>query len=106
MTAGDGDAGLGADVSGALEHLAQALEAQLLDRPGDEAQRAYRLCAHGVDVAQGIGGGDAAIVERVVDDGREDIDGLDQRQIVAQAEHRRVVGASVADQQAWFGHIR
>ena len=100
MTAGNGDAGLGADRGRAVEHLAQGRRAQPVDRPGDEAQRIERRGAHGVDVGKRIGGGDAAVVERVVDDGRKDVDRLDQGEVVAQADDGGIVGRVVADQHA------
>ena len=65
-----------------------------IDRPGDEAQRIQRRAAHGVDVAERVGGGDAAVVEGVVDDRREDVDRLDQGQVVAQPDDGRVVATS------------
>ena len=80
--------------------------AQRVDRPGDEAQRVERRGAHGVDVGERVGGGDAAVVVGVVDDRREDVDRLDQGEIVAQLDDGGVVGRVVADQHARIGGDR
>ena len=39
------------------------------------------LAAHGVDVAQGVGSGDLAEHVGVVDDGREEVHGVDDGQV-------------------------
>ena len=56
-----------------------------------------RLGAHGVDVAQRVGRRDLAEHVRVVDDRREEIDRVDDRQVAPQAEHSRIVGRFRAD---------
>ena len=72
---------------------------QHVDRHADERQRQDRPPAHGVDVADRVGGGDAAEVERVVDDGHEEVGGGDQRLLVVELVDRGVVGGLDADQQ-------
>ena len=75
--------------------------AELVERERDQVERADRRRAHRVDVGQGVGGRDPAEVERVIDDRGEEVDGLDERQVVAEREHAGVVGAAEADQ-----HVR
>ena len=43
------------------------------------------VAAHGVDVREGVGRGDAAVARRVVDHRREEVDGLHQRAIFVEA---------------------
>ena len=62
-------------------------------------QRHDRLAAHRVDVGQRIGRGDAAEVERVVDDRHEEVGGGDDRLLVVELVDGGVVGGVVADQQ-------
>jgi hypothetical protein len=46
---------------------------------------------HGVDIGQGVGGGDLPEGVGVVDDGGEEVDGLDDGQIVAETIDARVL---------------
>ena len=56
------------------------------------------VAAHRVDVGERVGGGDPSEVERVIDDRREEVDRLDEREIVAQPVDARVVGGVEADE--------
>ncbi len=62
------------------------------------ASDAQGASAHGVNVAQGIGGRDLAEGVRVVDDGREEIHGLHQRLRGRNFVHSGVVGCIKANQ--------
>ena len=64
----------------------------------DECQRGERLAAHGVNIAQRVGGGDLAEGVRIVDDGGEEVDCLHQRLIGRDLIHAGVVGVVEADQ--------
>ena len=66
--------------------------AERLERVGDEVERGDRRRAHRVDVRQRVGGGDAAERVRVVDDRREEVDGLHDRQVVGELDDAGVVG--------------
>ena len=70
-------------------------------RKADHRQRAHRPAAHGIHIAQRVGGGDLAEDIGVVDDGREEVDRLDQRQLRRELIHSGVVGCVEADE-----HIR
>jgi len=61
-----------------------------------------RPSAHRVDVTDGIRGGDPAVCKRIVDDGREEVDGLHQRH-VAHDEHTCIVRVPVVDQDTGIG---
>ena len=81
------------------------LQRQLVERHADHRQREDRPAAHGIDVGNRVGRGDAAEIERIVDDGREEIGGGDDGLLVVELVHRRVVAGFDADQQilrAWL----
>ena len=54
--------------------------------------------AHGVDVAQRVGGGNLSEDIGVIDDGREEVDRLHERQLGRELIHSGVVGCVEADQ--------
>ena len=69
-----------------LHHLGEAAGKNLLQYveiafigKADNGQRGHRASAHGVNVAQRVGGRDLAEGVWVVNDGREEIHGLDER---------------------------
>ncbi len=70
-------AGFGQGVDAALHHLVQDAVREAVDGEGDDGQGGQRAAAHGIDVGDGVGGGDAAEEIGVVDDWGEDVDGLD-----------------------------
>ena len=61
-------------------------------------QRGDGASAHGVNVAQGIGGGNLAESVGIVHHGREEIDGLHQREVGGDPVHAGVIGVIEADQ--------
>ena len=96
----------------ARDHAAALRE--LVDRPGhqpleqvereilgprDDVEREEDLSAHRVDVGHRVRGGDRPCRIRVVDDRREEIDGLDDRELVGNAIDRRVIGRLQSDEQ-------
>ena len=73
-------------------HLLRAAAQDLhQDRAIEAGRKAYqgeggqRRAAHGVDIREGVGGGDAAVARRIVDDRREEVDGLHQRPLFVEA---------------------
>ena len=78
---------------------ADLLDRELVDRHRHQGQRHDRPAAHRVDVADRVGRGDAAEVERVVDDRHEEVGGRDQRLLVVEPVDRGVVGGLDADHQ-------
>ncbi len=62
-----------------------------------EGERGEGPSSHGIDVAKGVGGGDLAEGVGIVDDGREEVDGLNERLVRSELIHSGVVGVIEAD---------
>ncbi|MNQ40598.1 hypothetical protein D3C85_542570 [compost metagenome] len=77
-------------------HFPGNLRRQHVDWPAKDGNRHQRVTAHGVDVADGIGGGDATEIERVIDNRHEKVGGRDHTLLVIDGVHRRVIARSVA----------
>ncbi len=103
MAAGDRDAGAGADFGPALQDAAHHLRRDLAERHAEDGQRHDRPAAHGVDVGDGVGGGDAAEVPGVVHDRHEEVRRGDHAGVAVQPVDRRVVAGLRADQQVGEG---
>ena len=103
MAPGDGDAGGGADRGSTRQNLADGVGRQLVDGHADNGQRQDRGAAHGIDVRQRIGGGDAAKIEGVIDHGHEEVRGGHQGLLIVQTPDGGVVGGFRADQQVGEG---
>ncbi len=99
MAAGDRDAGLRGDARATLQDLAHHLGGDLAERHAEDRQRHHRPAAHGIDVGNGVGGGDAAEFERVVDHRHEEVGGGDQAVLAVEIPHRGVVAGLGADQK-------
>jgi hypothetical protein len=84
----------------AAQDLSQHVRAERRQRVGHQVERSDRPSAHRVDVRQGVGGGDPAEGVRVVDDRREEVDGLHDRQVGGELHHAGVVGGVGGDQHA------
>jgi hypothetical protein len=99
VAAGDGDAGFGADALAAADDVTDGFQRQLVDRHAHQGQGHDRRATHGINVGNGVGSGNAAEVERVVDDRHEKVGGGDQRLRVVEAVDGRVVRGFDADHQ-------
>ena len=64
-----------------------------------------RSSTHGVDVRQRVGRGNLAKQERVVDHRREEVDGLHETQVIANAKDARIVGGIEPHEQVVVMHI-
>ena len=82
-----------------LEHVAKHVDGESVLRPPHHLEGRQGRASHGIHVAQGIGRGDPAPVVCLVDDGGDEVDGLYEGDVVAQAIDAGVVGAVDADQQ-------
>ncbi len=91
-------AGRPRDRSTPLEDPRQDRRVEVVDREGADVERRDRHPAHRIDVAQRVGRRDPAEVVRIVDDGREEVDGLDQGQIVREPVDTRIVARADADE--------
>ena len=94
-----------------LVHFRQAAAEDLFENNGiatigesDNREGGNGTAAHGVNVTEGVGGGDLAEGERIVGDGREEIDGLHEREIVRESIHPCVVAGIKTNEQ--IGIIR
>ncbi len=97
VSADQGAVGLDHLRESAGQHLFQHFQVAAVGK-ADQRQRADRPAAHGVHVAERIGGGDLSEDVRVVNDGGKEIDGLDERQLRRELIHAGVVGGVEADE--------
>ena len=93
-------AGLGEFVEASFEDCREDRTIGILGKRGDR-ERGERAPAHRVNVAHRIGGRDLPIHERIVDDGREEVDRLHERPLAVENVHTRIVGSPVIDQDPW-----
>ncbi len=100
VAAEQGDSRFDQLVEPALEDRAQHLAVGFL-RERRDRERRERTSAHRVDVAQRVRRRDLAVHERIVDDGREEIDGLHERAVALERVHTRIVGGPIVDQDPW-----
>ena len=71
-------------------------------REAADVQHGKRLAAHGVDVAERIGGSDLAEQVGVIADWRNQIHRLNKRQIISNFVDTCVVGGVKPDQEVWI----
>src|SRR5690554_3175477 len=71
---------------------------QFVDRHAKYRERQDRLAAHRIDVRKGVGGGDAAEVEGIIDNRSEKIGGGDERLLVVETIRRRIISVLGANQ--------
>ena len=71
----------------------------LFFRKGDDIERRQYPAAHGVDIAQGIGCANLAEHVRVRHHRREKVYGLDEGQVIPQADHCRIIRPIKPDEQ-------
>ena len=88
------------------ENFSQHLERQLAGRKRDDVECRHWLAAHGVDIGQRICRGDLTEIERIVDNRREEIHCLYQRDVVGQAKDPSIVERLAADEQSWISLFR
>src|SRR6185295_8544622 len=69
----------------------------------DDIQCRLGNATHGVHVTQGIGGGNLTVDVRIIDDRREEIDRLHERNLIREAIDTRVVVRGGADEQVRIG---
>src|ERR1019366_7640338 len=108
-----GDAVAAEDGAFGLAHFFGAALEDLLERgqialggPGQDGERRDGAAAHGVDVAQSVGGGDGAEGVRVVDHRREEVHGLHQGQVRRELVYACVIGGIETDQHVGVGPAR
>ena len=90
-------------VESAAKDFADGPGLEALFRERGDRERGQRPAAHRVDVADGVGRGDLAVDVRVVDDRREEVDGLHERRSALPREHTRIVRGPEVDEDAVVG---
>src|SRR5690606_693652 len=80
-------------------HLAGHFRRQQVDRPAEDGDGHQRVAAHGIDVADGIGGGNTPEVEGIVDNGHEEVGGGYHTPLTVNAVHGRIIPRGIADPQ-------
>ena len=98
VPAGDRRAHRPHDLGSAAQDVGQQAGGQV-GRESRQVEGEQHFAAHGVDVAQRVRRRDRAVLIRRVHDGREEVDRLDQRQLIAEPIHGRVVGRAQPHQQ-------
>ena len=83
-----------------------AARRQHVSRPADQIERDDRPAAHRVDVGERVRSRDPTEVIRVVDDGREEVGGRDDRSAVQDTHDGRVIPAVESDEQVAAGRCR
>ncbi|MNO62730.1 hypothetical protein D3C76_534110 [compost metagenome] len=99
VTTGQGNARLVTHLTTAVDHLLGHFRRERVDGPAEDGDGDDGLAAHGIDVADSVGGGDATEGEGVIDDGHEEVGGGDDALTVADVHHGGVILAAVADDQ-------
>src|SRR5262249_33978784 len=82
----------------ALDNSAKNLHVQLGIREANEIEGRLGYTAHREDITERIGGGDLSVNERVVNDGWEEINGLNDRQVRRKTVHPGIVMRLRADE--------
>jgi len=82
--------------------LAQDRRIDTFLRKARDGHRRDRRARHGPHVVDRVECRDATIVVGVVDDGSEEIERLDEREVVAKTVYTCVVGRLEADNQIWI----
>ena len=102
VAAGDDAAGLCDLLGTATKDLGDDALVHLTRKAGDR-EREQHLAAHRVHVGHGVGGGHGAPRPRVVHDRWKEVDGLDERELVADPVDRRIVGGTEPDEEVARG---
>ena len=90
------------DVRATPENLLEDAFRQKRSREAHQIQGKQRPGPHRIDVGEGIGRCDPTEVVWIVDDGREEVRRYDQRTVIGEAIHRRIVAREVVDQDVWI----
>ena len=104
VAARDGAARLDALVGATRQNLPGNLNTQATGY-AEQVHGMARPPAHGVDVRQRVGRGNLAKQERVVDHRWEEVDGLHEAQVIANAKDARIVGGIEPHEQVVVMHI-
>src|SRR5215510_1734274 len=93
-------------VSAAAQNLAKNRDVYFPLRKTNNVHAGLRFTAHGVDIAQRISSGGLAENIRVIEDGSEKIDGVDDGEVGTKTIDPRVVGGFGSDQHVGVLKLR
>ena len=96
-----GKAELSTDMTAAGHHRRRHFRGQCVDGPAENGDRRQGSSAHGVDIADGVGGSDPPKIKGVIHDGHEKVSGAQYRPAIVQIDGRGVIVTAVAYQQLW-----
>ena len=99
VSTGEGAARFGDFVGSAFKDLIDGVEREEIGGHGDDVHRGDGLATHGIDVGEGIRGCDLSEEIGVVDDGSEEIEGLDKCQVRRNSVNGGVIGAGRSDEE-------
>ncbi|RMS39072.1 GCN5-related N-acetyltransferase [Pseudomonas ficuserectae] len=91
------DTGSVADGTTTANDFARHFWREDIDRPAEDGDGHQRIAAHRIDITNGIGRGDTAEVERVIDDRHKEVSGRDHAALVIQRIDRCVITRSIAN---------
>ena len=103
MTARNGDTSFGADRGAASQDRTHRFYRQFLKRHPKYGQRHDGLATHGVDIRDGIGGGDAAEVVRIIHHRHEEVGGGDDAVLVIDLPDGCIVTGFRTDEKLRIG---
>jgi hypothetical protein len=87
----------------ASQNFRQHFYRQCPDRKAHDAHCGERFSSHGVDIGECVCRGDLPEEIRIVDDWREEIDGLDQCQRIGQPENPRIIEGLATNEDSGIG---
>ena len=90
-------------VLSSTKNLGEDFDRQRADGKADNAKRCEWLTTHGVHIGQSVRGSDLSELVWIVDDGREEVDGLNERETIGQPENSRVIEGLSTDKDAGIG---
>src|SRR6056300_341380 len=104
MAAGEWNSYLGTDSASSSDDKSCDLRGQFINRPAENGNRHEGASTHGIDVADGVGGGNAAKIEGVIDDGHEKVGGAQYGSTVAHIKRSGIVATAVTHEE--LGELR
>jgi hypothetical protein len=87
-------------VLAAAKNLGEDFDWQRANGKTDDTECGERLTAHGIHIGERVRGSDLTELVGIVDDGREEVDGLNKRETVGQPEDSRVIEGLTTDEDA------
>jgi len=90
----------------AFEDFSQHFQSKFIIGKGHDVESGFDAAAHGEDIAHGVGGGDLAVDEGIVDEGGEEVEGLDDGGVLVNAIDAGIAEVISPDEQVGIGKHR